>query len=317
MLEDSNINLNKAIVSTIAFFDIFSYPLSAFEVYKYLQIESSYSQVVLALENLEARNIISSKNSFYCLKDKEDNFAIRQRRYNYSKKKMKIAKKWAKVFRLFTSLKLVAISNGKGLYNLRKEGDIDLIIITKENKIWTTRFILATIAKLFNLRPSPKNKKDKLCLSFFVSEYNLNLQNYTKENDLDFFYWLVNFSSIYDEDNYLNKLLAENIWLKKYLPNYFKVIDVNNKKNYFKVEKEVDKKEIKKSFYNKNRNNGFIENFLKKIQWHLFPQEIKNKANKGNEVIINDEILKLHVLDKRQYYYQKYLEKMRVYEDKL
>jgi hypothetical protein len=33
MLENSSTNLNKAIVSTIAFFDVFSYPLSAFEVF--------------------------------------------------------------------------------------------------------------------------------------------------------------------------------------------------------------------------------------------------------------------------------------------
>jgi len=105
---------------------------------------------------------------------------------------------------------------------------------------------------------------------------------------------------VYDKDNYLNKLLAENAWVRNYLPNYFKIVKVdNNIKNY------------------KNSSNGFIENYLKKIQWHLFPQEIKDKVNKGKEVIINDEVLKLHVLDRREYFYQKYLERMKVYEDKL
>ena len=300
MLVNSNTNLDRAIVSTIAFFDIFSYPLSAFEVFKYLQKNCSYFQVVLALESLETRNVISSKHSFYCLEGKENNFSIRQKRYNYTKKKIKIARKWSKIFKIFTGLKLLALSNSIGSYNLREGGDIDLFVITKKNKIWTSRFILAFIGKLFNLRPSPENEKDKLCLSFFVSEVNLNLQNYTKENDFYFLYWLVNLSAVYDKDNYLNKLLAENVWVKNYLPNYFKIVNVdNNIKDY------------------KNSSNGFIENYLKKIQWHLFPQEIKDKVNKGKEVIINDEVLKLHVLDRREYFYQKYLERMKVYEDKL
>jgi hypothetical protein len=312
MSEYLNSNLARAIVSTIAFFDIFSYPLSALEVYKYLQIETSYFQVILALESLEARNIISSKNSFYCLKDKESNLEVRQKRYNYTKEKMKIAKRWSKVFKLFTGLKLIALSNSIGAYNIRKEGDIDLFIITKRNKIWTSRFILAFIGKLFNLRPSPDNEKDKLCLSFFVSEDNLNLENYTKEHDFYFLYWLVNLSIIYDKDDYLNKLLANNMWVKKYLPNYFKIININNEKKDYK---HISEKE--RFSYNKNSNNGFIEKYLKKIQWRLFPQEIKDKANKSKEVIINDEVLKLHVLDRRDYFYQKYLENMKAYEDKL
>ncbi|MFP4514947.1 MAG: hypothetical protein ACLFNO_03030 [Parcubacteria group bacterium] len=304
MLEDSNTNLDKAIVSTIAFFDVFSYPLSAFEVFKYLQKDSSYSQVVLVLEDLEARNIISFKNSFYCLKGKEDNFEIRQKRYNYSKDKMKIAKRWAKLFKLFTGLKLIALSNSIGSYNLREGGDIDLFIVSKRNRIWSTRFILALIGKIFNLRPKPEDEKDKLCLSFFVSEDNLNLQNYIKENDFYFFYWLVNLSSVYDYDNYLDKLLIQNLWLKKYLPNYFKILNIDNR--------EIPEKEI----VNKKRANNFIEKSLKNLQWKLFPQEIKDKANQGKEVLINDEVLKLHVLDRRDYFYQKYLERMKVYEDK-
>jgi hypothetical protein len=49
----------------------------------------------------------------------------------------------------------------------------------------------------------------------------------------------------------------------------------------------------------------------------LFPKEIKDKANKNKEVLINDEVLKLHVLDRREYFYNQYLERMKVYEDKL
>ena len=185
-------------------------------------------------------------------------------------------------------------------------------MVSKKNKIWTTRFVLALIGKIFNLRPSPDNEKDKLCLSFFVSENNLNLEDYTKENDFYFLYWLVNLSSIYDKDDYINKLLAKNKWIKKYLPNYFKIVSINNKKNDYK---NIEDKE--KSAYNKNNNNGLIENYLKKMQWRLFPQEIKNKANRGKEVVVNDKVLKLHVLDRRDYFYQKYLENMKVYEDKL
>ncbi len=314
MLINKNTNLDKAIVSTIAFFDIFSYPLSAFEVWKYLQKDTSYLQVILTLKVLEENNIISQKYSFYCLKGEEDNFYIRQRRYNYTNNKIKIAKRWVKVFKLFTGLKFITLSNSIGSYNVREKGDIDLFIITKKNKIWSTRFILAVIGKIFNLRPYPENEKDKLCLSFFVSEDNLNLETYAKENDLYFLYWLVNLNPIYDKNNYLEKLLKENNWIKSYLPNYFKII---NSKNIVDNKKEEESRvKNKKEIYN-DRKNGIIENYLKKIQWHLFPREIKEKANQGKDVLISNKVLKLHVLDRRDYFYNQYLERIKTYEDKL
>ena len=63
---ESNNNIKEAIVETIAFFDLFDYPLTAWEVWKYLfDIKISYDELVEILANDNFDNRIEMINSFY------------------------------------------------------------------------------------------------------------------------------------------------------------------------------------------------------------------------------------------------------------
>ena len=85
-------------------------------------------------------------------------------------------------------------------------------------------------------------------------------------------------------------------------PNYFKVFNIPDAllKNNKELENNLYFKGLEKYFY--------------RLQWKLFPEVIKNKANKGTEVVLSPQILKLHVLDRRQEFYQKYLDNIKKYE---
>ena len=61
-------------------------------------------------------------------------------------------------------------------------------------------------------RPTKDDKKDKICLSFYMTEDNLRLKKFAYENDLHFAYWVKQFMPVYDPDN-LHKLFVEtNDW---------------------------------------------------------------------------------------------------------
>ncbi|MCF7820574.1 MAG: hypothetical protein K9M44_03850 [Candidatus Pacebacteria bacterium] len=300
-IKSDNIELEKAIVKTMAFFDLFSYPLTSLEIWQYLSIDIDYKEFQSILNSLRLRAVVFKQAGYYFFPDRAEIIQIRKKRYNYFQQKLKLIKKWSGFFKFISGAKAIFIGNIIGTNNLRREGDIDLFVICKENQVWRTRFILTLVAKLFGLRPSRGQEKDKFCLSFFASQKALDFSNLRLDPDPYFSFWLLGLREAGKKDKYFNKVLtANNYWLKNEFPNYFKI---------FKVEDDLKSNEAKEEFVLKG-----LEKKLYKLQWKLFPQEIKSKANKSTEVVLGPQILKLHVLDRRQEFYNKYLRNIKKYE---
>ncbi len=298
----NNQDLEKAIVKTMAFFDLFSYPLTALEIWQYLSEEIDFIDFQIYLKSLRLRSVIFKQEGFYFFPDRAEIINVRKKRYNYFQKKLKLVKRWNKFFKLISGVKAIFIANIIGSSNLRLEGDIDLFIICKDNRVWRSRFILTFFAKILGLRPSFAKEKDKFCLSFFVSEKSLNFNNLRLKSDPYFAYWLLGLKEVGD-DKYFEQVLSSNIfWLKEIFPNYFKVVDISQ-------DLVKDNRESKDRLVFRG-----LEKYFYRLQWRLFPEVIKSKANKGTEVVLNSQILKLHVLDRRLEFSQKYLDTIKKYE---
>ncbi|MDD3711104.1 MAG: hypothetical protein PHP37_00655 [Patescibacteria group bacterium] len=288
-----NKNLRTEILKTITWFDLFSHPLTIFEIFKYINYSCKLNDVIVELENFSDK--IKNKNGLYYLSGREDIIEERFKRFNYFKKKIKRAKKFSKLISKIPSVSGVAISNIIGDHNLRESSDIDFFIITKSGKIWLTRFFCTFLAKILHLRPNHKTKKDKICLSFYISSDNLNLEKYLlNDKDLYFIYWLVGLEPIYDKKNIFSKFYQENSWLKKYLPNFSQSFQLSITPFEFKT-----------------ISPGFIEKILKKIQLNIMPRELKNQAGKSSGVVLEDNIIKLFLEDKRLFFIDKYEENFR------
>ncbi len=279
----NNNNLQSQILRTITWFDLFSQPLTAWEIYKYLNYPTSYNNVVSSLETLSDK--ISFKDGFFFLSGRENIITERFKKYNYFKRKIKKARIFIKLISLWPSILGIAVSNIIGDHNLKDSGDIDLLIITKDKSIWSGRFICTLIAKVLGLRPNTKTKRDKICLSFYISSDNLNLEKYLyNEQDLYFIYCLADLTIIYNYDNIWSKFYKENGFLKKYLPN--------------NPERIFNKEDIDNNFKLRLVGNK-LEKLLKKIQLNIMPQNLKNQVGQSSGVILDDNIIKLFLIDKR------------------
>ncbi len=276
-------NLQSQILRTITWFDLFSQPLTAWEVYKYLNYPTSYTNVISSLETLSDK--ISFKEGFFFLIGRENIITERFKKYNYFKRKIKKARIFTKIISLWPSILGVAVSNIIGDHNLKDSGDIDLLIITKDKRIWSGRFICTLIAKILGLRPNIKTKRDKICLSFYISSDNLNLEKYLYSNqDLYFIYCLSDLTIIYNYKNIWSKFYKENIFLKKYLPN--------------NPERIFNKEDVNNNFKLRFIGNK-LEKTLKKFQLNIMPQNLKNQVGQSSGVILDDNIIKLFLIDKR------------------
>lgn len=346
-MENNNQNeqLRKAIFRTVAFFDMFNYPLTAFEIWKYLGVKCELGEVVEFLNQLHSSSLpacadrlckergqnedsdtpqplsrgeLQQKNGFYFLKGREEIIETRMRRYNYTDEKFKRALWVSRIFKYIPWIKGIAIGNIIGAHNLKKEGDIDFFIITQKNRIWITRFYCVLIAKLLGLRPKPGKIKDKICLSFFISEDNLNLERlmlnscYSEQSeesrdpsakpqddkgkDVYFIHWLAGLIPIYNEKEIFEKFFQANNWIKEYLPNW-----ISNEIHFRR-----DAGKIPFTFLCNNLG-GVREKLLRWLQLRLLPKELQELRNKDTRVIINDQMIKTHSNDRREYYKEQFL----------
>ncbi len=293
MFEVANDNqksgLEKAILETIAFFDLFDFPPTVPEIAANLGNKFSLIEVSAALYNLS--KIQSARGQFF-LPGRAEIINIRQARYNYYRRKLKIARHFARLFSICPAVKAICLANVIGPHNLRDESDIDFFIITAPGKIWQARLYCAGLTALLNKRPKKNNKRNKICLSFYVSADCLNLQDLKlRPADPYFDYWLRNLVLLYNKEKTYNDFLAANGLLAHC-----------SDKNIFAPNNQGGNMSLKK--------RGLIEKLARFFQLAIMNPALKEAAQQAKGVVISDQILKLYLKDNRQEYLKKYGDKL-------
>jgi hypothetical protein len=304
---DNLSELSEAIIKIVVFFDLFSYPLTAYEVWRYLGVAAEFEELPPELRKLVIEKHLEEKQGFYFLLGQESLINIRKQRYHFTNRKLKIARRAVRLFSLLPTVRLAALSNLIGHHNLRDGSDIDIFIIAKENRIWLTRLFCAGLMKILRQRPTPTKKRDKICLSFYVDTKHLALKNMTTGPDDQYFnFWLAGLYPLYDRGAYYHQLMSENVWLKDYLPNGDFLL---SNQSY---------RESPNAWYKHRlvvKSWRILIDYLEKragaIQMGIMPLALKQKANLDSRVIIKPGILKLYLLDRRKEFARRYQERLR------
>ncbi|KKR78200.1 MAG: hypothetical protein UU23_C0002G0027 [Candidatus Curtissbacteria bacterium GW2011_GWA1_40_9] len=210
-------NIKQSILAALAYHDIFDYPLYEEEIKLYLTSPlKSTRSFNSALKQLIKENKIGNAKKLYFLHGKQKNVLMRCKRKIYSNLKRSRAELFLTIIKRVPGVKLVAITGALAMKNSTKNDDIDLLIVTSQNKLWTTRFIL-NIA-LFPFKRSPKSKKqnNKACLNIFIDESNLTIP----DQNLYIAHEIAQMKPIWDRGNTYQKFIRSNIWVRQYLPNW-------------------------------------------------------------------------------------------------
>jgi len=311
---ESDSGVSDAVYKTIAFFDIFDYPLTAWEVYKYLWKEELSRDIsFLQLQNiLDSHDSVDCLEGFYFLRGREDLVFLRKERYNIAARKYQRAGLAANILSLMPYVKMIAVSNSLSYDNARDNSDIDLFIIARQDKIWTARFFTTAFLTIFRLRPTEKSKKNAICLNFFISENALNVRNLRIEDDVYFIYWLKLLKPLYDDGRVFKDFCDANGWVNNYI-NSYDVCRTNLKRRI----RHVSFFGYFKFIFEKILNVNFVENFLRKFQMNKLPSRIKEKANISSEVVVNDSMLKFHYQDKREKFRDEWRDRIKKYNSKV
>ncbi len=304
-----NFSFYRPILLPLIFFDLLDYPLTLKEIKNFLfQPEREFTEVELAdiLEN-SFQDFLTQKQGYYFFRGREEIVAKRQTRQKIAKRKFQRARKYLKLFSFFPFTRLLAVVNFLPPQNAKEESDIDLLVGVEAGHIWLARLFLAGTAKIFRWRPTPQQKKDKLCLSFFLTTDNFNLRPVALGNDDYYFiYWLASVAIVWSQSKEGEIFWQENKWLLSFLP----FLPLPNRE-LGQTKKYFFKKKLEK-FFSCCRAENFACHFQKKIM----PANLKNLAGKGKGVIIKDNILKFHIYDRRKEFAEKVEQRLAFFQKK-
>lgn len=217
----------KAILRTLAYADVFDYPLKEKEIYRFLISQSPFrrnpAKRAISSSKLQKELLIlspeaSKKDGFYFLKGREKIVSLRKERERWSREKLKIAKRVANWLKLIPSIKMVAVTGALAMNNSDKEDDIDLFIITSTNRLWFSRGLVVTFLRLTGLYRRPGKIKNRICPNMLLDESHLKIPK--KEQDLFSAHEVCQLKLLWDRNKTYQKFVKENQWVKRFLPNW-------------------------------------------------------------------------------------------------
>lgn len=223
-------SLENSIISTLIYYDVLGgYPLTAFEIYKFLINNTcNFDDLLKILDNnKKIKKIINNKNGFYFLRKNSDLIVKRRiERQKLAVQKWEKTRKIIKWLQILPYVKAVGVSGSLSINNTKKESDLDLFIIAKYGRIWTVRAFVNSFLELIRQKRHDLVIKDKICPNWFITDKSLKL----KLKNLSRAHFCEQLIPIFGLSEF-DKFFKANKWVKQYLSSYNSI----NKKNNIKI----------------------------------------------------------------------------------
>lgn len=288
--------IDMDIYRTVAWFSVFGYPVTAFEVWKWLYAPSSEHALADVFQALAESPWLAAE-----LQRHQGCFAVlsappiaqlcdtRHDRFLDAVRKFAKVRRAAALFARVPSVRAVAVGNTLSWWHTRPESDIDLFIVTQPGTIWATRALLVFPFALLGKRPSATKEPrvDTFCFSFFVTQDALQMQPLALEGEDPYLaYWTKALVPLFDREEVFSRMGEENPWVDSLLPHA----------------------RLRRSHKELRARAGITfpfplrpaESSLRHLQRRRFPERIREGANQDSRVVVSDAVLKFHANDRRE-----------------
>jgi len=299
-------SLKKAILRTMLFYDMFDFPLTNQEIFdNLLFLRAEPEEVMSAINNLHDQNIIQQKNGFYYLSGRTQLPAIRKSRYIASYHKWQIIRQYKWIFTWAPFVKMVGAANTLAYGNPKPDGDIDLLVVVKRKRMFTARLILTGLALMTDMWRFGDRVKNRFCLSFFLSEDNLDLQSIKLDHDdIYLAFWTKWLQPIYCDDiKPAERYWRKNRWINSYFPN----------SHFFNPVRQLDQKSLIKKITEwllGGRQGDLVEKILSGMQTGKIKRNTPQEDRDG--ILASQNILKFHPYGVRDRYYRQWLTRCQI-----
>ena len=213
MLTSANLEsvvLEKAILKTVLYSDLFDYPLTPAEIAHYLiEVPATMASVQQRLnEPIWLNGQITRLDRFIIARGRQALVPRRLDRSLTSDRLWRRARRFVRVLGALPFVRMVGITGALAMDNSTATDDIDVMIVTAPRRVWLTRALsiaLVYAGQLFG---------DTLCPNYVISENALTLETHTLFTAHEFMQMV----PVYGLAVY-NRLRRANDWIDVFLPN--------------------------------------------------------------------------------------------------
>ena len=201
--------MDRAVLSTVAYGDVFDFPLQALEIHRYLHgVAATTEATAAALARCCTHGALVERDGYYTLRGREGLVDGRRERAERASRLWPVALRYGRAIAGLPFVRLVAVTGSLAWDNVPPAADIDYLIVTDPGHLWICRWLVAL------LRRSARLRGVTLCPNYMVTTRALGVT----QRDLFAAYELCSMRPIAGVDTY-RAMRRANLWTADYLPN--------------------------------------------------------------------------------------------------
>jgi len=197
--------LQQAVLETLAYSDVFDYPLTFDELHRYLIASAPRADLAACLSDM---SLVSTENGFYFLADRRETVRTRMNREQASRAAFQRACRYGAILGSLPFVRMVTLTGSLAMLNLSRDADMDYMLVTQRGRLWLARAFAVLFGRLMRVFG------DRICVNLLVSESALEWH----PRDLYSAREMCQMIPLAGMDVY-QCLRSANAWTKSFLPN--------------------------------------------------------------------------------------------------
>lgn len=216
--------LGKNITATVTYYDVMDFPLTSFEIWKYL-IEHDKTSAALEpvpffkvwdiLHSEQLKEKVAEKNGFYFLPGREHLVEERIRREKLSVQKLKRMQRLVRILAAVPYVRMIGATGSLSMKHGEQGSDWDMFVVLCSGKIWTGRTVLTVFLHAIGKRRHGTKISNRACLNYYVTDDNLEIGTKDMYSAHEYRYLIPMFSF-----GMFQIFELKNRWIKNFQPNF-------------------------------------------------------------------------------------------------
>lgn len=208
MIKRSIPSLSRAILRTVAYGDLFDFPMTLPEVHRYLEATPADVEEVRRTAEEMTPDRLERVGSYIMLPGRTQLAEVRARRAEVA------ARLWPEALRCASSLarlpfvRMVAVTGALAMDNVDGGADLDYLIVTERRRVWLCRAVIIQLVRFHKLRGVV------ICPNWILSEEAIELER----RDLFSARELKQMVPLVGPAVY-RRMIEANDWIRELLPN--------------------------------------------------------------------------------------------------
>jgi hypothetical protein len=202
--------LEHAIIATVAYADVFNYPLRITELQRYLiGTSASVTQIRTLFEHSALlASTLSYTDGLITLAGREQTVTTRLRRAAIAEQLWPKGISYGHQIARLPFVRMVALTGSLAVDNTEADADLDYLVVTEPGRLWICRMLTIALVRLAKVRG------DVICPNYFLAETALALDT----RDLYTAHELTQMMPISGMATY-QRMRRANEWIMAFLPN--------------------------------------------------------------------------------------------------